>query len=380
MNALDKISKARTELLLDPDKKFIFWASIGFYLKVVKVGDDNPMWCGGPTMATDGKHLFYSESYVDKLSIRKLMGVFAHEAGHIVLKHIFRRQGREPIPWNVACDLVLNPILINAGLELPEGALYDKKFNGAYAEEVYANNPIKKIPVAGFGCGGALDYPDGAGEGEEWKRAEELWDGRIHQAAQQAKGYGTLPGAFEYLLAPEKVKLDLRSMLLHMIATTVEEDYTWAKPNRRHVWRGLYLPSQKTESTGDFMVGIDTSGSVSREEAAKFLGVVNEVLSNIKPRLVYLVQCDAGVSDVQEYQPGSQLPSEVGIKGCGGTDMRPIWEWVQQENKELTGAIICSDFQMPVENFGEKQHFPVLWATCSEGVKAPWGHQAMLEG
>ena len=377
MDAKTKLSKARAQLMLD--KRFIFWATVGLYQKPVVVSDGSMAWRGGePTMATDGRHLYYSESFVDKCPLDELKGVLAHEAGHCALGHHLRRQARNPIAWNVAADFALNPLLMKAGLKLPKDCLYDKKWEGMASEEIYANIPVKymKMTGSGFGCGGVIDDPNAGKSGED---AEKQWEVIIRQAAQIAKGQGHLPGDFEYLLEPIKPKLDLHSMLRHMISVVKEDDYTWAKPNRRHVWQDMYLPSQRTESVGDVLVGVDTSGSISKEDAQRFIGVVNVVIEDLKPRTVYLVQCDAEVSDIQEFHSGETLPGSVGIKGCGGTDMRPIFEYAKEHNLNPACAIICSDFQMDKDSFGEKQDYPVLWVTCSNDVEAPWGQTARLE-
>lgn len=411
-----KVSRARTKLLVK--REFIFWSTIAMYLQPVQVNEDDSMWRGSSgTMATDGQHLYYSKKFVDETRLDELIGVIAHEAAHVALGHHLRRQQREPIAWNVAADLALNPIIIDAGVSLPKttckhcnhilkygeeppkkgtlcqagsiqehewvgGVLFDEKYKGKLTEEIYADLPVKYIPVgSGFGCGGVIDHPSrGKGKSEkERTAADREWEIVIRHAAIIAKGQGHLPGQFEYLLEPVEVKLDLHSMLRHMISVTQDDDFTWSRPNRRHVWQGLYLPSQRTESIGDVMIGVDTSGSVSKEDLARFIGVVNVVLSDLKPKKTYLVQCDAAVSNVQEFQPGEYLPTTIGIKGCGGTDMRPFWEWVKDENKNIACGIICSDFLMDVESFGQPQEFPVLWVTCTRDAKAPWGQTAMLE-
>lgn len=415
-----KFSRARTKLLVK--REFVFWSTIAMYLQPIQVRDDDPMWRDGtPTMATDGQKIYYSKKFVDETPLVELIGVIAHEAAHVALGHHLRRQQREPIAWNVAADLALNPVIIDAGISLPKttckhckqvlnygekppkkgtfckdvggrettqvhewvgGILYDEKFKGKIAEEIYSILPINYIPVgSGFGMGGIIDHPS-RGKGktqEERTKADREWEIVIRHAALTAKGQGYLPGQFEYLLEPVEVKLDLHSMLRHMVAVSKEDDYTWSRPNRRHVWQNLYLPSQKTESVGDVMVGVDTSGSVSEKDLARFVGVVNVVLSDLRPKKTYLVQCDAAVSNVQEFGPGQLLPTKIGIKGRGGTDMRPFFEWVKKENKNISCAIICSDFLMSVECFGEPQKYSTLWVTCTRDVKAPWGQTARLE-
>ena len=48
-----------------------------------------------------------------------------------------RRSGRDPKRWNEACDYAINPILLDAGLHLPEGVLVDDRFREMSAEQIY---------------------------------------------------------------------------------------------------------------------------------------------------------------------------------------------------------------------------------------------------
>lgn len=369
----DKIAKARTQLLLN--RKYVFWATVGMYQNLVEV-KDNPAI---NTMATDGRNLYYNPEFVASLTNDELMFVFAHEAGHCALNHHFRRGHRDVKGWNVACDFALNQILVDSGFPLLKNALLDKQFEGMSAEEIYPKIKVTYINALteGWDVGAVMDDPkNGTAEGENNKKQ---WEVIVRQAAEVAKGQGHLPGNFEYLVEPIQQKLDLHSMLKHLMSVAQADDYSWARPSRKHVWQGVYLPSLYTESVGDILVAIDISGSISQQQAAKFLGVVNLVLSDLKPNRVHFIQCDAAVQHHQEFRGGEVLPSKVGIKGGGGTDMRPIWKWVEDEGKNLSCAVVCSDFCMSPEDFGVKQQFPVLWVTCTKGGKAPWGLSVELE-
>ena len=59
--------------------------------------------------------------------------------------------GRDPKRWNMACDYAINPLLIDAGLNLPEGVLLDNRFRGMSAERIY--NLIEADAEQGSGSG-----------------------------------------------------------------------------------------------------------------------------------------------------------------------------------------------------------------------------------
>ena len=60
-----------------------------------------------------------------------------HEVMHPALQHHVRRSGRDPRRWNEACDYVINPLLLDAGLSLPDGVLVDHRFRSMSAEQIY---------------------------------------------------------------------------------------------------------------------------------------------------------------------------------------------------------------------------------------------------
>ena len=88
-------------------------------------------------MATDGVSLYYNHDFVETLNAATLAGTLAHEVMHPALHHHVRRSGRDPKRWNVACDFAINPLLVDAGLNLPEGILLDNRFRGMSAEQIY---------------------------------------------------------------------------------------------------------------------------------------------------------------------------------------------------------------------------------------------------
>lgn len=47
----------------------------------------------------------------------------------MALLHVTRRQARNPMRWNIACDIVINAMIVDAGLKLPAGAIFDDELN-----------------------------------------------------------------------------------------------------------------------------------------------------------------------------------------------------------------------------------------------------------
>src|SRR6266576_3610430 len=76
-----------------------------------------------PTIGTDGRDLFYNPEWVAERSVPECIGLLVHEACHDLGLHPFRRGEREPLPWNIACDHVVNQVVHECNLTLPEGGV-----------------------------------------------------------------------------------------------------------------------------------------------------------------------------------------------------------------------------------------------------------------
>jgi predicted metal-dependent peptidase len=126
LSTVVRIQKARTALLLDHP----FFGTLLFRLGARPHSSI-------ATMATDGVSLYFNPEFVETLSSAELIGTLAHETMHPALQHHTRRAGKSPKRWNMACDYAINPMLLDAGLTLPQGVLCEARFRGMSAEEIY---------------------------------------------------------------------------------------------------------------------------------------------------------------------------------------------------------------------------------------------------
>lgn len=95
----------------------------------------------------------------------------------------------------------------------------------------------------------------------------------------------------------------------------------------------------------EFVIVIDTSGSVQGEIVQNFLQRTCDVLrqsgSFTRQVNIYLIQCDAAVQSVERITDLDQLTSlipRLRLRGFGGTDFRPAFEYVDQlvQTRQLT--------------------------------------------
>jgi hypothetical protein len=128
--ASELFAKARAALLVGAP----FWGVLS--LRLAPIEDSSV-----ETMETNGVSIRFNPEFVACLSRGALRTVIAHETMHCAALHHTRRGNRELRRWNVACDHAINPLLVAAGFELPDGALLDAALAGMSAEEIYNKLP-----------------------------------------------------------------------------------------------------------------------------------------------------------------------------------------------------------------------------------------------
>ena len=89
------------------------------------------------TAETDGSKVYYSPTYVSKLTDDERIFLFAHEIMHISFDHIARSKDRDHKIWNQATDAVINQMLKGMSLPMPHGGIDMPEASGKSAEEMY---------------------------------------------------------------------------------------------------------------------------------------------------------------------------------------------------------------------------------------------------
>ena len=90
-----------------------------------------------PTAGTNGEKLLINPTFFLKCTAEQRVGLLAHEVMHCVYMHVIRLNERDPFLWNVAGDYVINLVVTDAGMILPEGGLLDEKYRDMSADEIY---------------------------------------------------------------------------------------------------------------------------------------------------------------------------------------------------------------------------------------------------
>ena len=207
---------------------------------------------------------------------------------------------------------------------------------------------------------------------------EQAWDEAMHQALNIARAEGKVPGRVEETVkGAHASRLDWRTLLRRYMTDAAKSDYSWSLPNRRFIDSGLYLPSIRSEGIETIAVIIDTSGSLPAATLAEFWAELREVAAEIRPETVIVLQVDAAVQDAAEYAP-DDLPDEIALKGRGGTDFRPGFEWLDEQGIRPAVCLYFTDMECSSYPDAEPG-FDVLWVNWSEPPedwnREPWGER-----
>lgn len=115
------------------------------------------------------------------------------------------------------------------------------------------------------------------------------------------------------------------------------------------------LEHKEVRLVRDFVIAIDTSGSVSGAVVKGFINKTYSILKSeesfFKKVNVYIIQCDTEVRDAVKLTDSAEFEkyiSDFEVKGLGGTDFRPVFEQVDSliekgEFKDLKGLIYFTD-------------------------------------
>jgi predicted metal-dependent peptidase len=368
---LKRLVKARATLLIEQP----FFGALALRLKLTPMPPEAHAVFKSrglkPTLAVDGSTIYYDENFVMETEIPLLRSAVAHEVGHCVFDHMTRRGSREPAKWNIAADYVVNDMIVDAGFQLGEHWVQpNPAWKNFTADQIY--NLLPDQPKGDRGQDVVLD---GSGDEDEAEAQRDEWRDAVMQAAHAAKSAGKLPASLQRFVDELTTsKVDWRAVLRRFVTERTKDDYSWSRPNRRMLAHGLILPGMYSESMGELVTVIDTSGSIDQATLTAFATEIEDIRSKVRPRKTIVMYCDAAVNHVDEFLPEDEF--FVKPHGGGGTDFRPPFYWLEKHSIEPKALIYLTDMygtfpDAPVQ-------FPVLWCATTD-TQGPWGETVRLE-
>ena len=415
-NLIRKLLFSRTRVLA----KYGF---LGLLLMHMKMALDESI----ETAATDAEYIYFSPKFLNELSDNELDFILMHEILHVVLKHCFRDGDRIPELFNIACDIVINSIILQEhGFDLKSITLDkygtsmhiapDGKEGCNYtAEEVYEMLEKKMSNKGMKGKNGSDNNSQGSSSSSnssdsdgdtggtsnsktiddhsKWKEKsgenkdkEVEWDNRVYEAIKaierqnEASGVGNMPAYMERIINKLTTpQIDWRYVLNEFIQEEIN-DYTFLPPDYRYSG-DFFLPSysDKDDIVKNVLFMIDTSGSMTNEmitySFSEVYGAISMFDGKLSGKLGFF---DYVVHNVVDFDDVSDI---VKIKpmGGGGTSFESVFEYVDKMNEPPVMIIILTDGQAPYPKLDSSYNIPILWLINNDLITPPYGKVARIK-
>lgn len=342
------------------------------------------------TAATDGGTLMLNPDFMEKQTQEHFQSILLHEVLHMALEHIERMKDvftTDPMTANIAADIVVNGIIRDNRMSLPEEAVFDDDLKHLSVREIYnilrqkqQKDPdyLKKKygtddgdvnyclqPGAGNNKSNSDNKPGssqtGSGRGVNWKDV-------LNKAATiaRSKSFG-LHGAglkriFNDLLEPT---INWRDALYKYI-TAARTDFEGF--DRRFIHNGMYMDDLGGGRI-HVCVFMDTSGSVDEELLSEFIAELRfavNALPQITGEMWYF--------DTELYYQGEvvDILGTPKLQGGGGTSfvkvMDKLREATEEDSTVQTLGIVFTDGYARLNDFDEPD-CPVMWCISPGGVR-----------
>lgn len=366
------------------------WFAMLLYNLAVEITEDiNP-----PTASVNGVSIKLHPAFIDELTNDELVFLLAHEVMHVALLHIIRRNGRDPLVWNIANDVVINYILKESKVgTMPKAGIHEpllyekcKGLSDAIYDEIFKKSPPTP---SGGGEGEDEDGKDGKGrpmpgegaaKGSSMDNCEDSpnphnadeeakWKARLISATDVAQRMGRMPAGLQRLIdSIVKPKVPWQSVLAQWTRPAKTDDTSWSRPNRRFMAHGIHMPGKDGIQTDELAFLIDCSGSISNDILAQFQAEVVSAQEDTRPSGIHIIYFDSRVAHYDKFEADEEV--SLNMHGGGGTAFSPCFKYMQDNDIEPAVCIVLTD--LCCNDFGPQPDYPVLWVTTHPGT-APWG-------
>ncbi len=353
----------------------------------------------------DPKHILTSYRVEENLPVRG----FLHSVFHCVFKHMFISPAVDRELWNIACDVAvesaindltlpyLNTLRADRQKQFLEG--FGSELTILSAEKMYRFLVDKKLPEKTvktlemlFKCDDHLIWymtdEQKANHGIPWYRrglrGEGGDDNLRSERFELAQDWGGIA---------ERMQMDMEAfgkqhgydagLLTQNLREVTRERYNYTEFLKKFAVRGevikinpdefdynfytygleLYenmpliepLEYKDTKRIREFVIAIDTSGSVSGEQVQMFVQKTYNILKSTESFFtkinIHIIQCDAAIHEDVKITTQKEFDNylkNMQLHGFGGTDFRPVFSYVDslveiKEFDNLKGLIYFTD-------------------------------------
>jgi predicted metal-dependent peptidase len=261
--------------------------------------------------------LLINKEYFTTLTNKERVAVLKHEALHVAHRHFERLiDVSQPQIATVAKEISINQYIegLPAGCPTVENYGFERNLS---LEEYYKKLLEKaKQDPSGFAKGKADNPLDGDAD-QMGPSAAPMGDKICQDAKDYAKGIGKdTSDLYEKVeIVPTNYKAKINKLIGCQPSCTRIK-----KTNSRRSKRFARSPGLKKElELGPCIMGLDTSGSMSKLELSKAVDVAKKLRK--KCSNVWMIQGDTEVKDINKVKKSIR---ELEVHGRGGTELEPI--------------------------------------------------------
>lgn len=330
---------------------------------------------------------------------------YAHNMVHCLFEHLERRASRSQALWNLVIDIataaLLDPMLDPAARDeppdcdfrpehTPEFSSLVNRFGDLSCEQIFEQLKGTVVARSLESRSMAPSLPDGESSGRPSFEGDPHASGHqydrelglgndaelssedralitqeIAEALQSdAKLAGKDRGRWKELARRSRTRdIPWERLFAERLEGLVPIDFQTFPFSKRHLWRGVYLPSIARQGIGRVLFSIDTSGSMSIQVLGQIADQIDQLRQATGCSLT-LLHFDTGVQSVAQFDEFAD-PLKAGsleMPGRGGTDLRAPFEYAQQQleaGERIAAIIIATDGCGPLPE--KAPPLPVIW-------------------
>lgn len=364
------------------------------------------------SFATEGKHICYNaKEILRRYKLEKEIPVrdYLHLVMHCIFRHMFMNPSIDRLYWDLACDIATEYSITELGLksvkatreslqqrvytELKENVkiltaekIYryylDKNLTPVeianlraifYADDhsLWYETPDVIAQITGMGINGNSSNDSSNGEdGNSTQALADVWTDISEKIQTDLETFSKQQGdkaggMMQNLNAVNREKYDYTAFLkkFAVLGETmkINDDefdyifYTYGLKMYKKMPLIEPLEYKEVKRIKEFVIAIDTSGSVSGDLVQTFVQKTYNILKSTESFFskinLHIIQCDATIQEhikITTQDEFDKYLKTMKIHGLGGTDFRPVFEFTQKliDEKEfanLKGLIYFTD-------------------------------------
>lgn len=339
--------------------------------------------------AGNGRYIFYSP-WTLIINYRQEQERITRDLLHCIFHNIFRHsfigEGIDRVCWDLACDIAaessindLNREFLRAEREQGQKEITDKlrsELGYLTAERIYHyldSGSVSMVTVhkwAEIFAGDQHDLWYGGGSSDyllpDDIDLEELWKDISKKMQDELEALGAEDGALtQNLREINRVRYDYSEFLRRFGRQAERMRLSEEEFDNNYYTYGIELYGdipliepleyRDMRDIRDFVIAIDTSGSVEGEVVQKFVQHTHDVLAEQNSfgseTNLYIIQCDDEIRDIaiiRNRQDFEAYFREKKIQGLGRTDFRPVFAYVDKllsegKLKDMRGLLFFTD-------------------------------------